>query len=210
MTTTHNLGILAFGSLIDNPGEEISEIEVDRIECKTPFNVEFARKSSKRGDAPTLIPFENGIPVKAVLFVLRNNIDINTAESILYRRERHVNNRTDIYEHSDNPGQNKVVIKRWENFMNVKTVLSTSIGCNITQALSPTLLANLAITSILSEAGQKEKDGIRYLLSTKRNGIVTRLSDDYEQQILAITDTSNLEMAIEKLDRKRNMDPKVK
>lgn len=205
MTTTHNLGILAFGSLIDNPGEEISEIEVNRIECETPFNVEFARKSSKRGDAPTLIPFESGMPVKAIIIVLRNNIDINTAESILYRRERHVSNRTDVYEHSDNPGQNKVVVKRWENLMNVKTVLSTALGCNLTQPLSPTLLANLAINSILSEAGEKEKDGIRYLLSAKKNGIVTRLSNDYEKQILALTETSSLEMAIDKLDRKRTM-----
>jgi hypothetical protein len=204
----HIIGILAFGSLIDNPGQEIAEIETERIVCETPFNVEFARTSSTRGNAPTLIPVEvGGQKVKAVIIVLNPETNIDTAKSILWRRELHKANRTENYTHSDNPSLNKVVVKTLTDFMNVQTVLYTSIGCNITQPLTSELLADFSINSILSQAGQEEKDGLRYLLSAKRNGIVTTLSDDYENQILIKTETKSLEQAIETLDRKRMMYP---
>lgn len=44
------VGILAFGSLIDDPGKEIEAALVGRkANVVTPFNVEFARTSKKRG-----------------------------------------------------------------------------------------------------------------------------------------------------------------
>lgn len=204
----HIIGILAFGSLIDNPGREISEIEIERIVCETPFNVEFARTSSTRGDAPTLIPVEvGGQKVKAVIIVLNPKTSIETATSILWRRELHKTNRTESYTCSDNPGPNTVVVKTLTDFMNIQTVLYTSIGCNIKQTLTGELLADFSINSILSKAGQEEKDGLRYLLSAKRNGIITTLSVEYENQILLKTETNSLEQAIETLDRKRKMYP---
>lgn len=206
MTENKNniIGILAYGSLIDNPGKEISEIEIERIVCQTPFNVEFARTSRTRGNAPTLIPVEEGGQrVNAVIIVLNPDTTIETASSILWRRELHKKNRTENYTHSENPNPNKVVVKTIADFMRVKTVLYTSIGCNISQTLTSELLADFSIESILSQAGQEEKDGLRYLLSAKRNGIVTSLSEDYENQILIKTETKCLEQAIEKLDRKR-------
>jgi hypothetical protein len=46
------LGILAFGSLISNPGAEIEAALVGRkVDVRTPFGVEFARGSTKRGGA---------------------------------------------------------------------------------------------------------------------------------------------------------------
>lgn len=205
---THTIGILAFGSLIDNSGQEISELEIERITCETPFNVEFARTSSTRGNAPTLIPVElGGQKVKAVIIVLSPVTNIDAAKSILWRRELHKTNRTENYTHSDNPSLNKVVVKTLTDFMNVHTVLYTSIGCNIKQPLTSELLADFSISSILSKAGQEEKDGLRYLLSAKRNGIITALSEGYENQILIKTETKSLEQAIEKLDRKRLMYP---
>lgn len=42
----HHVGILAYGSLIDNPGTEIKQVVVRRIEnVETPFEVEFADKA---------------------------------------------------------------------------------------------------------------------------------------------------------------------
>lgn len=208
--TKYQLGVLAFGSLIDNPGQEISEIEIDRIECETPFNIEFARTSSTRGNAPTLIPVDQGGRiVKAVIIVLRDDVTIEAAKSILWRRELHKNSRTETYTHTDNPTPNKVVVKSLDNFMNVQTVLYTSIGSNINQTLTGELLADFAIGSIMTKAGHEEKDGLRYLLSAKRNNIVTELSADYESQILAKTNTITLEQAIEQLDRKRMMYPPI-
>jgi cation transport regulator ChaC len=50
------LGILAFGSLINHPGWEIEEAIIARKSgIRTPFGVEFARKSRKRAGAPTLL-----------------------------------------------------------------------------------------------------------------------------------------------------------
>lgn len=202
----HKIGILAYGSLIDNSGNEISKLEIERIDCETPFNVEFARTSSTRSNAPTLIPVEiGGRKVKAVIIVLNPLTNIDTAKSILWRRELHKTNGTENYIQSVNPSPNKVVVKTLTDFMNVQTVLYTSIGCNITQPLTSELLANFSICSILSKAGQEEKDGLRYLHSAKRNGIVTTLSEEYESQILLKTESKSLEQAIEKLDRKRKM-----
>jgi hypothetical protein len=107
----------------------------------------------------------------------------------------------------NNPGVNRVVVKVLEDFINVDSVLYTSIGSNINQTLTGELLADFSIASILAQAGQQEKDGLRYLLSAKRNGIITGLSEEYENQILIKTETKSLEEAIEKLDRKRMMYP---
>jgi len=89
--------------------------------------------------------------------------------------------------------------------MDVQTVLYTSIGRNINQTVTGELLADFAIGSIMTKAGQEEKDGLRYLLTAKKNNIVTELSTEYENQILTKTNTSTLEQAIEQLDRKRMM-----
>lgn len=201
---THNIGILAYGSLIDNPGIEISDIETERIICETPFNVEFARKSSTRSNAPTLIPMKiGGQKVNAVIIVLNPSTNIDSAKSILWRRELHKINLTENYIQSDNTNTNKVVVRTLTDFMNVQTVLYTSIGCNITEPLTSELLADFSISSILSQAGEDKKDGLRYLLSAKRNGIVTALSESYENQILIKTKTKSLEEAITVLDKKR-------
>ena len=61
-TMKQTVAVLAYGSLIANPGEELRRATVDTREgVTTPFNVEFARASSKRRGAPTLV-YESGIP----------------------------------------------------------------------------------------------------------------------------------------------------
>ena len=66
------LGILAFGSLIEDPGAEIEAVLVGRKpNVWTPFCVEFARGSIKRGGAPTLVPVERGgTPVLAQILLV--------------------------------------------------------------------------------------------------------------------------------------------
>lgn len=211
--TKHNIGILAFGSLIDDLGKEIADLEKERFQCETPFPVEFARSSSSRGGAPTLIPFEGGREVKAFVIVLNDDTEFILAKDILYRREIHkVGNRRKTYQHIENPTpediKEKVRIMVLPNFKDVRQVLYVSLGNNIEQDdLSGENLADLAIKSIKSTAGRDEKDGVRYLLKAKLNGIITELSDEYENQILAKTETKSLEEAIEKLDRQRLMYP---
>jgi len=68
------IGILAYGSLITHPGQEISSV-LDHVipDVMTPFPVEYARKSGTRAGAPTLVPVPIGCgtPVKAVVLVLK-------------------------------------------------------------------------------------------------------------------------------------------
>ena len=67
------IAILAFGSLIEDPGDELDERIRDRVEgVETPFSIEFARSSGTRGGGPTLIPVEDGgSPVDAMLLGAR-------------------------------------------------------------------------------------------------------------------------------------------
>jgi hypothetical protein len=81
------LGILAFGSLIDDPGAEIEAALVGRkLNVPTPFGVEFARSSTKREGAPTLVPLEQGgAPVLAQIILV--NVTEQEAKDRLWRRE---------------------------------------------------------------------------------------------------------------------------
>jgi len=85
----NNIGILAYGSLIDCPGQEIQAVIANRVEgVKTPFKVEFARRSLRRDGAPTLVPVEEGgVCVKAVILVLEEHISEKEAKNMLYRRK---------------------------------------------------------------------------------------------------------------------------
>ncbi|WP_394908083.1 hypothetical protein [uncultured Mesonia sp.] len=202
---TYKIGILAFGSLIDNPGEEIKEIEIERINCKTPFKIEFARISSSRNKGPTLIPIQDnskGKKTNAQIIIIDHKTNMNEAKSILWRRECHITDKSKKFKDLTKPTSKNVMIEVLENFCNVEKVLYTYfLPQDEYNDLTPIKLADFAIESILSKAGKEKKDGIRYLLLAKKHGIRTQYSDDYEKQILLKTDTNSLEEAIEKLDK---------
>lgn len=182
------IGILAYGSLIDEPGDEIRTaiVRIVKDGIKTPFKVEFARKSSSRKNAPTLIPVEEGgAHVNAQIFVL--NVSETDAANILYRRETRQANKD--YEASPAPGPNTVIIERVENFHGIDVVLYTRIGANI-EPLTSTTLAKLAIAS--AQQLGNGKDGISYLIDAKRNAIQTALSDSYEAEIKRLTRQADL------------------
>jgi hypothetical protein len=208
----HKIGILAFGSLIDNPGEEIKELETERINCTTPFKIEFARISSSRDKAPTLVPVKEnskGKKTNATIIIIDENIKLDNAKSILWRRECHKNNRNEKFVERKNPTSKNVLVLELENFCNVEKVIYTSfLPQNEYQNLTPEKLADFAIESILSKSGVEKKDGIRYLQSTKRYGIITENSQEYEKQILLKTNTESLEEAIEKLDKQNIINSK--
>lgn len=55
------IAILAYGSLIEDPGKELQPLISERIEdVETPFSIEFARSSRSRDGGPTLVPVEVG------------------------------------------------------------------------------------------------------------------------------------------------------
>ncbi|HBR6978692.1 MULTISPECIES: hypothetical protein [Klebsiella] len=183
------IGILAYGSLIDEPGDEIEDVLVNRIKgVETPFHIEFARKSKSRNYAPTLIPVgTGGRPVQGVIFELSEGTTLEHARNILYRRETR-NDKS--YKHPVNPTENSVIIEEISDF-NGLHVLYTKIGSNI-EDLNAEILADLAINSAKAEAGKEKKDGISYLISAKQNNITTCLSSEYERTILKKTGTKTL------------------
>lgn len=188
------IGILAYGSLIEDPGEDISRLVIKKVSTSTPFPVEFARVSSSRGNAPTLIPFDLGTSVKAQILVLTPKTTVQVASNILYQRETRQTGRDYARPSHTDINNNTVLVESLTNFENVQTVLYTKIGCNITN-LTANFLATNAIASARGEAGLNRRDGISYLMNAKRNGIETRLSGSYEGEILRLTSANSLENA---------------
>lgn len=189
------IGILAYGSLLVDPGGEIESKIIKTKDSKTPFKVEFARKSSGRDGAPTLIPVEEGgAKVNAKILILKRDITEEEASHMLYRRERDKVWSGKKYKRPIDPDPNDVVIEKINNFHGVKTVFFTSIGNNIEEITAKTL-AKLSIESAKSKAGKKKKDGISYLIDAKYNLIKTPIMPEYEKEILRQTDTKNLHEA---------------
>lgn len=196
----HHVGILAYGSLIDNPGTEIKQVVVRRIEnVETPFEVEFARQSSHREGAPTLVPVDmGGARVCSVILVLDEGITLQEAESILWRRETNLVGSAHPYDRPFTPGPNMVYVEHLKNFHDVSIVLYTKIEPNISN-LTPETLAELAIRSAQGKAGAQGRDGISYLIAAKGNGIKTPLMEEYEREILNGVPANTLEEALRKL-----------
>lgn len=190
------IGILAYGSLIDDPGKELVPFICERIaDIKTPFSIEFARSSNSRDGAPTLIPVEDGgAQVKGVILVLDSEVGLQKAEDLLWRKETRNECSDKHYNRPAEPNANSVVIEHIENLANVDKVLFTKIGANI-ENRNPDYLADLAICSARREAGNKHMDGISYLMSIKKQRIRTPLMPDYEAAILRKTKAQTLDEA---------------
>ncbi len=192
------VGILAYGSLIEDPGPEIMAAQV-RIEAgvSTPFKVEFARTSATRGGAPTLVPVtRGGNHVPAHIIVLNDNVSKNEAFDLIWRRETRQIGSGRHYVRRGNPGPNTTVVRNAGKMRGVETVLYTEIGANITP-LTARELARLAVESVGSAA--PGMDGISYLIDALARGLKTPLSGPYEAEIKRLTGASSLKQALQEL-----------
>ena len=190
------IAIFAFGSLIEEPGEALGarvHARVERVE--TPFSIEFARKSRKRGGGPTLVPVEDGgSSVNAVLLELEPEVGLDEAKDLLWRREIGNEYSGERYRRPADPGPNQVLVECIEDFRRFDFVLYTKIGANI-EPLTPEHLGELAIRSARGAAGANGADGIRYLESAMRQGISTPLTPRYAAAILRMTGAASLDEA---------------
>lgn len=179
------IGILAYGSLINDPGIEIKPAVEDKIiNVRTPFQIEFARKSDTRDGAPTLIPVATGgDSINAQILILKDTISESDATDMVWRRETRQEGSRKNYTPSSSPGPNTVLVKKVTNFEGLEVVLYTKIGSNI-DILTPKRLAKLAISSAKSDAGMDKKDGISYLINAKQNNIETPLMHDWKFYVL--------------------------
>ena len=184
------VGILAFGSIAEEPGTELAAAVARRIEVQTPFAVEFARSSRTRDGAPTLVPVsEGGAHVSATVLILDDSVTQADARAILYRRE------------TRRPNKDAVSRVGWiaqlTDFGGTSTCLYTALPVNI-HPLTAGKLAELALRSAAAPAGVERRDGISYLQQQKRRGLMTPLMPAYERAVLTITGAGDLADAWER------------
>ena len=190
------IGILAYGSLIPNPGAEIGPLIVHRITgVETPFRIEFSRSSRVRDRAPTLVPVERGgAKVSGVVLVLHNSTTETAAQDMLYRRERNRVGSGDRYADVDSTDPDSAFLGRLDGLAGLDVVFHAALRVNIEEP-TPELLARLAIESATAPSGAAGRDGISYLMDAKQSGIVTPLMAGYEAEILRLTGARDLEEA---------------
>ncbi len=190
------VGVLAFGSLIHTPGEELKAKTVMKIKTKTPFPVEYGRYSRKRGDAATLVPHPNGAQVNAEILVMADEITVEEAKNMLYRREIGQVGSSRTY--TGGTGSNDVIVEVNTENPWVETVLYTNF--NTSGKIAQPDATQLADRAVASVAKVKEgEDGITYLERNLSYGIKTPLTPDYEGAILRQTGTTRLQDALAKL-----------
>lgn len=192
----HKIGILAYGSLINNAGHEINKVKIDEVKAQTPFGVEFARQSDSRNGAPTLIPYAGGACVHAKILVLAKDTPLDLAYDALYRREiDQVGNLAKQYDKTrnrQNIDTGKLLIETLQNLSGVELVLYTFFNSNISEFQNITMtkkakamcLAKLAFNSVTPKTYGPGQDGIQYLSDALAHGIVTPLTDEYKSAIL--------------------------
>lgn len=197
------IGILAYGSLIADPGWEIQDSLDRKIQdVRTPFAVEYARLSASRSGAPTLVPVadELGWQVSAWIFVLKPGTRMSRAKNILYRRELHrVGDPEKKYRLPDRAGVNTVVVDEAKKIHGITRVIYTRIGVNLPEIVNlnrsdqekADLLARLALDSVTEDTYFTCQDGIHYLDVASYYGVQTKLTDAYCQTILHLADNAH-------------------
>jgi hypothetical protein len=187
------IGILAFGSLIKDLGTELLPRIAMRIKTQTPFPVEYGRISRTRGGAPTLVPHESGAPVSAEILVLDDEISIEEAKNMLWRRETRQRDTSRTYTRGSS--ENSVLVEEFQGDPCVETVLYTDF--NQSGKIPNPTAADLAVKAIESVRHAKPgMDGITYLMEAIASGIVTPLTQNYKVEILNRTATLSLAEAL--------------
>ncbi len=215
------IGILAYGSLFTDPGWEIERRHADTIlEVWTHFSVEYARRSSTRAGAPTLVPVPPGCggPVKAAILVLKKFSHKDAIQNYLYRREMHaVGDRTKVYNHEVQLSKrNALHVETLPGFQGLEVVYYTDFPARFSEILDPgrtpqekaQRLARAAIDSLIPETFPQGLDGIQYLINNIAAGVITPLTDLYTQAILQLADNApNLAEARLRITRQKGIIP---
>jgi hypothetical protein len=120
------IGILAYGSLMQDPGIEIAPLVTTRIKTRTPFGVEFGRLSKSRGGGPTVVPHPCGRPVAAEVLVLPDGVSLAEAQDMVWRRETRQQGSRRHYSPGTSP--DSVLVKDWPGYEGVEHLLYTDFN----------------------------------------------------------------------------------
>lgn len=184
-----SIGILAYGSLVSDPGVEIEPVIVHRIATTTPFGVEYGRYSRGRGGGPTVVPHTAGGPVSAQVLQLAESVALEDAKGMLWRREVRQEGSRRPYSYARSP--DAVIVQDSIGFCGLEHVLYTDFNPagKIAQP-DPEALADAAIRSVAS--AKPGRDGISYLIDLSEGGVATVLTAQYVAAILGRAGTSSL------------------
>ena len=192
-----HLGILAYGSLIDDPGDEIAAATSYRRKMTTPFSIEFGRSSGTRSARRLGAGlFGQSARQRRVIGAQGLGIGRRRRQHALAARDQETDN-TKRYIRPKQPGPNNVLVESVK--IGGVTILYTDFA-DAGKLKSPTAkqLAEFAVTSAGDRRVPDGRDGISYLISAKKAGIRTPLMPDYEKEILRITGAATLEEALAK------------
>ncbi|MBU4502272.1 MAG: hypothetical protein KKA79_06755 [Nanoarchaeota archaeon] len=182
-STNEHIAILAYGSLIWEPGEEIKQHIIAVVDCITPFNVEYAQRSYKsRGGAPTLTKISGiGNKTRAKLLVLDYHNTIEGKKkvySLICQREN-----TPKKEWNDEAEPPKpIYITNLEDY---DSVFYCAFKGEPENTITSENLVNWAKESVIAcnKEGKIENNGVRYLINCYKNGVVTPLTEEYIQKL---------------------------
>lgn len=192
------IGIIAFGSLMVDPGWEIKDaVAHTHNGFETPFEVEYAHSSHTHAGAPTLAPVPDGKGgrVKAKMFVLKPGVSLAKARDILYRRElNRVGDLEKRYFPQALSAANTVVVEEIPRFAGLEYALYARRGPNLPQTLDErlpvsakaSLLAKLAVGSVDESTYFTNRDGLAYLSAAIHSGVCTPLTSTYRREVLRI------------------------
>ncbi|MEQ8834989.1 MAG: hypothetical protein RIB67_11185 [Miltoncostaeaceae bacterium] len=170
------VAIMAYGSLIDDPGPELAPLIVRRPPRRTAFPVEYARASPRWGGGPVLVPHPAGGEVEGRLLVLADAVELGAAVQMLAAREGLPDAR------------GVVLVDCGEPY----AVLAAALPRNLPAPdMMPVELARRAIASAATGA----RNGIAYLRRAMASGVLTPLSREYAAEVCTILGVPDLEAA---------------
>ena len=170
------VAILAYGSLLSEPGSVLATRIVAVEACRTPFPVEYGRASARWGGGPVLVPHARGAEVMGALLLLADDVELGDAVEMLAAREG-LNDARGVV-------QVEMPVER--------LVLAASLPRNLP---APDMTADALARRSVESARHGARNGIAYLAAALRAGIVTPLSARYAARVLEMVGVPTLDDA---------------
>lgn len=175
------VAVMAYGSLLYDPGPELGPLIQERLPRRTPFPVEYGRVSAKWGGGPVLVPHGDGGRVEGALLVLTPACDLGKAVEALRVREGLPSPQGVVEVEAGDPEL---------------MVIAASLPRNLPLPdMTPAELGRRAAKSV----AHGELNGVAYLRGALEAGVETPRSRAYAREVLELAGADDLEEAERRL-----------